>query len=227
MQFPPRMSKDRSKTAIAVAIAVLLIAILTLLIRQHYILPYKSHRLANHTLQTLVELRKNTGRLPLRYITQFEHADTIRSPFDTRDPTAEKLIENLRSAINIAPEPKAMLILGLLLIDIGKIDEAEKLLQIAQEAHPNCVSPLNGLAVILFERAKYKGQDSYKLLQKGLALLRQAESLNPEDLRVLFNYGKFYEALNMPVAAELSWARYLTKDADSDWSTKASLELTQ
>ena len=221
------MSKDRSKTATAVAISALLITILTLLIRQHYILPYKSRQLANHTLQTFVKLRKSTGRLPLRYITQFEQADTIRSLFNTPDPTAEKLIENLRTAINIAPEPKAILILGLLLIDIGKIDEAQKLLQISHEAHPNYVSPLNGLAVIHFERAKHKGQNSYKLLQKGLALLRQAESLNPKDLRVLFNYGKFYEALNMPAAEEHSWVRYLTKDADSEWGTKASLELTQ
>jgi tetratricopeptide (TPR) repeat protein len=89
------------------------------------------------------------------------------------------------------------------------------------------VSAVNGLAVVYYERAQRELEDTYALQQRGLAYLRQAEKLDPDDLRVLYNYGKFYEALGMHGAASKSWRRYLEHDQVSQWAEEAVYQLAQ
>jgi hypothetical protein len=89
------------------------------------------------------------------------------------------------------------------------------------------VDAINGLAVVHYEQARRNPDDAYALQQKGLALLRRAERLDPTDLRVLYNYGKFYEALDMGGAADRAWERYLEHDQVSQWAEQAAMELAQ
>ncbi|MGH9334482.1 MAG: tetratricopeptide repeat protein, partial [Vicinamibacteria bacterium] len=168
-------------------------------------LPASSRRIASETMSAMVELRQATGRIPLRYIEELERASVTRSGFDTEGPAEEALISNLRSAVERAPEPEALLALGLLLLDDGELDEAESLLERVLESDPGSADALNGLSVVYYVRAERDPENSYRLLQRGLALLRQAQSSAPEDLRVLYNFGKFYEALEMPPAAVQAW----------------------
>jgi tetratricopeptide (TPR) repeat protein len=190
-------------------------------------LPASSRRIASDTLKEMVELRQATGRIPLRYITEFERASVTRSGFDERDPTGEALLSNLRTAVDRAPVKEAVVTLGLLLLDDGELDEAESLFGQVLETDPASVDALNGLAVVYYEKAQRDAQGSYPLLQRGLAYLRQAQSAAPEDLRVLYNFGRYYEALDMNPAAVLAWSRYLEKDKSSQWAEEAVYQLAQ
>lgn len=190
-------------------------------------LPAESRRIAGETLQAMVELRNATGRIPLRYITEFERASVTRSGFDQEDPAEQALLENLRSAVERAPEKEAVLTLGLLLLDDGKLDEAEPLFQRVLENESASVDALNGLAVVYYERAQHEAKGSHSDLQRGLAYLRQAQAADPEDLRVLYNFGRYYEALEMMPAAIQAWSRYLEKDKASPWAEEAAYALAQ
>ncbi len=213
------------KPIVAAFVVVALLFGVGFFVRSEYWLPAASRRAATDTLTALVALRQFTGRLPLRYITEFERAGVVRSDFDTTDAEEETLIFNLRAAVERAPAPEAILVLGLLLLDAGELEEAEQLLTRALEELPGSVSAINGLAVVYYERAQREVEDSYALQQKGLGFLRQAERLAPEDLRVLYNYGKFYEALEMHAAASKSWTRYLSHDQTSQWAEEAARQL--
>ena len=140
-----------------------------------------------------MELRQATGSIPLRYIMEFERAGVVRSGFDTVNDAEFQLVANLRAAVERAPETEALLMLGLLLLDDGQLDEAEELLTRVREQAPGSVSAVNGLAVVHYERAQNDPDGGHAFHQKGLALLREAEALDPEDLSVLYNYGKFYQ----------------------------------
>jgi tetratricopeptide (TPR) repeat protein len=190
-------------------------------------LPAQSRRVASETLAAMVELRQATGRIPLRYITEFERASVTRSGFDEDDPAEDALITQLRTAVDRAPENEAVVTLGLLLLDDGQLDEAESLFQQAIESDANSVDALNGLAVVYYEKAQRDAQNSYRLLQRGLAYLREAQSKAPEDLRVLYNFGRYYEALEMRPAAIQAWNRYLEKDKASQWAEEAVYQLAQ
>jgi tetratricopeptide (TPR) repeat protein len=190
-------------------------------------LPAESRRLASETLGSMVELRQATGRIPLRYITEFERASVTRSGFDEEDPAEAALIAQLRAAVERAPEKQAVVTLGLLLLDDGQLDEAETLFQQAIDTDPDSVDALNGLAVVYYEKAQRDAENSYKFLQRGLAYLRQAQSKSPEDLRVLYNFGRYYEALEMRPAAIQAWSRYLEKDKASQWAEEAVYQLAQ
>jgi tetratricopeptide (TPR) repeat protein len=190
-------------------------------------LPSASRRTAAETLSAMVELRQATGRIPLRYIPEFERASVTRSGFDEDDPAEEALVAKLRDAVNRAPVKEAVLTLGLLLLDNGELDEAESLFEKVLEEEPRSADALNGLAVVYYERAQRDSQNSYRLLQRGLAYLRQAGSAAPEDLRVLYNFGRYYEALEMRPAAIQAWSRYLEKDKASQWAEEAAFQLAQ
>lgn len=190
-------------------------------------LPSESRRIASETLSAMVELRQATGRIPLRYITEFERASVTRSGFDEQDPAEEALLSKLRTAVERAPVKEAVLTLALLLLDDGELDEAESLFQQVVEQEGASVDALNGLAVVYYEKAQRDPETSYGLLQRGLAYLRQAQSASPEDLRVLYNFGRYYEALDMSPAAIQAWSRYLEKDKASQWSEEAAYELVQ
>jgi len=190
-------------------------------------LPASSRRIATETLSAMVELRQATGRIPLRYITEFERASVTRSGFDEEDPAEEALLSNLRTAVDRAPAKEAVLTLGLLLLDDGELDEAESLFQQVLETDGASVDALNGLAVVYYEKAQRESESSYRLLQRGLAYLRQAAQSAPEDLRVLYNFGRYYEALDMKPAAIQAWSRYLEKDQASQWAEEAVYELAQ
>lgn len=189
-------------------------------------LPAESRRIASETLRAIVELRQATGRIPLRYISEFERASVTRSGFDDADPAEAELLGNLRAAVARAPEAESMVTLALLLLDDGELDEAESLFTRVLESDRS-VDALNGLAVLQYERAQRQSDASYALLQRGLATLRQAQQSSPEDLRVLYNFGKFYEALEMPQAAAQAWSRYLDKDRASEWAEEAAYQLAQ
>jgi len=188
-------------------------------------LPASSRRIATETLSAMVELRQATGRIPLRYITEFERASVTRSGFDEEDPAEEALLSKLRTAVDRAPAKEAVLTLGLLLLDDGELDEAESLFQQVRETDAASVDALNGLAVVYYEKAHRDSESSYRLLQRGLAYLRQAQSAAPEDLRVLYNFGRYYEALDMKAAAMQAWSRYLEKDKASQWAEEAVYQL--
>jgi tetratricopeptide (TPR) repeat protein len=190
-------------------------------------LPAESRRIASETLSAMVELRQATGRIPLRYIAEFERASVTRSGFDEEDPAGDELIAQLRAAVARAPETEAVVTLGLLLLDDGELEEAESLFHQAVEADPDSVDALNGLAVVYYERAQRDSGNSYRLLQRGLAYLRQAQLKSPEDLRVLYNFGRYYEALEMRPAAIQAWTRYLDKDKSSQWAEEAVYQLAQ
>ena len=190
-------------------------------------LPASSRRIATETLSAMVELRQATGRIPLRYITEFERASVTRSGFDEEDPAEEALLSKLRTAVDRAPAKEAVLTLGLLVLDDGELDEAESLFQQALETDAASVDALNGLAVVYYEKAQRDSESSYRLLQRGLAYLRQAQSAAPEDLRVLYNFGRYYEALDMKPAAIQAWSRYLEKDKASQWAEEAVYQLAQ
>ena len=223
----PRAPRKEWKPILGTFVVGALLASLGLFIRNQYWLPAASRRAATETLSALVNLRQATGRLPLRYITEFDRAGIIRSGFDTTDAAEEALIFNLRTTVERAPEPEAVLVLGLLLLDEGELDEAETLLTRVTEERPDSVGALNGLAVVYYEKARRNTDDSYALQQRGLAFLRQAERLDPTDVRVLYNYGKFYEALDMHAAASKAWKRYLEHDNVSQWAEDAALRLAQ
>jgi tetratricopeptide (TPR) repeat protein len=190
-------------------------------------LPAESRRIAAETLSAMVELRQATGRIPLRYVQEFERASVTRSGFDDSDPAEAALIEALRAAVERAPVPEAVLTLALLTLDEGELDAAEALFRRILETEPRSVDALNGLAVAHYEKAQRQPQESYRILQRGLAFLRQAQVASPEDLRVLYNFGKYYDALQMRDAAVSSWARYLEKDPMSAWGEQAAYELSQ
>ena len=190
-------------------------------------LPASSRRIASDTLLAMVELRQATGRIPLRYITEFERASVTRSGFDEENPAEEALLANLRTAVERAPAKEAVVTLGLLLLDDGALEEAESLFQQALETDAASVDALNGLAVVYYEKAQRDSESSYRLLQRGLAYLRQAQSAVPEDLRVLYNFGRYYEALEMKPAAIQAWSRYLEKDESSQWAEEAVYQLAQ
>jgi tetratricopeptide (TPR) repeat protein len=190
-------------------------------------LPASSRRIASETLSAMVELRQATGRIPLRYISEFERASVTRSGFDERDPAEEALLTKLRTAVDRAPVKEAVLTFALLLLDDGELDEAESLFQRVLEEEGGSVDALNGLAVVYYEQAQRQPESSYRLLQRGLAYLRQAQSAAPEDLRVLYNFGRYYEALDMKPAAIQAWSRYLEKDQASQWAEEAAFQLAQ
>lgn len=190
-------------------------------------LPAESRRIASDTLRAIVDLRQATGRIPLRYISELERASVTRSGFDDADPAEAELLANLRAAVARAPETESMVTLALLLLDDGELDEAESLFERVLETDPRSVDALNGLGVLQYERAQRQPEESYGILQRGLATLRQAQQSSPEDLRVLYNFGKFYEALEMPQAAAQAWARYLEKDRASEWAEEAAYQLAQ
>jgi len=223
----PRAPRREWKPILVTVVVGALLAALGLFIRDQYWLPAASRRAATETLSALVNLRQATGRLPMRYITEFDRAGIVRSGFDTTAAAEQALIFNLRTAVERAPEPDAVLVLGLLLLDEGELDEAERLLTRVTEERPDSVDALNGLAVVYYEKARRNTDDSYALQQEGLAFLRQAERLGPTDLRVLYNYGKFYEALGMHAAASKSWQRYLQHDKASQWAEDAALQLAK
>lgn len=223
----PHAPHEEWKPILATFVAGALLIALGLFVRTEYWLPAASRRAATETLSALVTLRQATGRLPLRYITEFDRAGIVRSGFDTTDAVEQGLIFNLRAAVERAPEPEALLVLGLFLLDDGELDEAERLLTRVSEERPDSVDAVNGLAVVYYEKARRNPDDAYALQQKGLAFLREAERLDPTDLRVLFNYGKFYEALDMHTAAQKSWQRYLEHDKMSQWADDAAMQLAQ
>lgn len=188
-------------------------------------LPASTRRIASGTLSAMVELRQATGRIPLRYISEFERASVTRSGFDENDPAEEELLSKLRAAVDRAPVKEAVLTLALLLLDDGELDEAESLFQQVLDEEALSVDALNGLAVVYYEKAQRDPETSYPLLQRGLAYLRQAQSAAPEDLRVLYNFGRYYEALEMKPAAIQAWSRYLEKDQASQWAEEAAFQL--
>lgn len=189
------------------------------------ILPASSRRIAAETLSAMVELRHATGRIPLRYISEFERASVTRSGFDEEDPAEQALLENLRAAVRRAPAKEAVLTLGLLLLDDGELEEAESCFQRVLEDDPDTADALNGLAVVYYERAQRDTESSYRHLQRGLAYLRQAASKAPEDLRIVYNFGRYYEELDMDSAAIQAWSRYLEKDRASQWAEEAAFQL--
>ena len=198
-----------------------------LVVRERYWLPAASRRAAAETLEALVELRQATGSIPLRYIMEFERAGVVRSGFDTVNDAEFQLVANLRAAVQRAPETEALLVLGLLLLDDGQLDEAEELLTRVREQAPGSVSAANGLAVLHYERARNDPDGGHAFHQKGLALLREAEALDPDDLSVLYNYGKFYQAMDMHFPAVRALGRYIEKDQASQWAQEAAYDLAK
>ncbi|HSF16597.1 MAG TPA: hypothetical protein VLK65_13705 [Vicinamibacteria bacterium] len=220
------ISFDWKSVLAAAAVALVLIAGGRYVYLSHW-LPSESRRIAAETLERLVELRQATGRIPLRYIREFERASVTRSGFDVSDPSETALLENLRRAVERSAEPAAVQTLALLLLDEGELDESEKLLDTLLESDPQSAMALNALAVLHYQRAQLQPEGAYQLQQRGLALLRRAQASAPDDLLILYNFGLFYEALDMPQAAAQAWARYVERDSGSQWAEEAAFHFAQ
>jgi hypothetical protein len=208
----------------AVTVTVLLVAF-TLL--QSYILkPAEGRRIAATAIDNLVSLRQGTGRVPLRYIPGFQRARVTRSGFDTVPPTEVSIEARLREAVALAPdELETNLALGLFLLDKGALDEAEDLLQKSREMDPDSILAINGLAVVLYERAIRDPSRSRDLLRKGLVLLREARRKSPDDLQVAFNLAVLYQESGSNKVAQEFWMDYLEMDPSSEWADVAAEKL--
>jgi tetratricopeptide (TPR) repeat protein len=198
-----------------------------LFVRTRYWLPAESRRVATETMRALVEMRGATGRIPLRYLKEFERANVTRSDFDTPGPGEDILLERLRASVERFPTIESRLSLGLLLLDQGELDESQRLLEAVLEEDPDSAEALNGLAVLYYDKGDREGENAYRHWQRGLGLLRQAQALAPDDLRILYNFGMFYEALDMRAPAIQAWQRYLKADPGSQWSEEAAYHLGQ
>jgi tetratricopeptide (TPR) repeat protein len=148
-------------------------------------------------MEALVELRGATGKIPLQYLKDFERASLTRSGFDSPGPGEDTLLRNLRAVVKRYPTPEASLALGLLMLDEGEFDLSESLRESVLEGDPDSAEALNGLAVLQYDWAKREPERAYGHRQHGLSLLRQAQARAPEDPRLLYNFGMFYEALKM------------------------------
>lgn len=222
----PGSDFDWRSIAIAAAVAIVLFGGGLYIYYEHW-LPAASRRTAAQTLSALIELRNATGRIPLRYLPEMERAAVTRSGFDVPEPIEADLLAELREAVERSPEPKAVETLALLLLDEGELDDAERLLNRVLTIVPESASALNGLAVVQYRRAELQPEDAYALRQRGLAFLRRAQAAEPENLLVLYNLAKFYEALGMNGAAIQSWTRYLNEDPGSRWAQEAAEQLAQ
>jgi cytochrome c-type biogenesis protein CcmH/NrfG len=208
----------------AATVAVILVAFTWL---QNTILkPAQGRRMATAAIESLVSLRQGTGRVPLRYIPDFQRARVTRSGFDTAHPSEVSIEEHLRQAVALAPdELDTNLALGLFLLDKGALDEAEERLQKAKETAPDSILAINGLAVVLYERAIRDASRSHDLLRKGLVLLREARRKSPDDLQIAFNLAMFYQESGSNKVAEEYWTDYLEMDPDSEWADVAAEKL--
>ena len=217
---PRRRVTWRSWVPAAAAITGLVLLFIGLQVQ--VLAPLRARKLAASALRALVELRHQTGRLPLRYIQDFERARVVRSGFDSGEPLEDELERRFRHAVEIAPnEKETHLALGLFLLDKGDLDGAEAELRRALELDPRSAGALNGLAVVDYERALRNPARAEELRQEGLSLLEKARRLAPEDPQVAFNFGMFYDELGRPQEAGLAWARYLEIDTSSEWAEVA------
>jgi len=83
------------------------------------------------------------------------------------------------------------------------------------------------LAVLHYDWAQREPERAYGHCHRGLGLLRQAQDRAPEDPRILYNFGMFYEALEMRGPAIQAWESYLKTDPASQWSEEAAYHLGQ
>jgi tetratricopeptide (TPR) repeat protein len=225
--LPDLSRRSDRRTLLVAAMAAAVVLASGLYVHENIWLPAITERTATETLTRLVELRQGTGRIPLRYFREFERASVTRSSFDVPPEDETELVESLRLAVERSPTPRARLVLGLLLMDEGRLDEAEEHLEQATEENPQSVDAWNGLAVLSYERAQREGSRSYEHLQRGLACLRRAQAIDPDELRVMYNFGMFYEELSMTGAAVQAWQRYLRHDASSAWADEAAFQLSR
>ena len=221
-----RSSLDWKPVLAALAFGIV-IAASAMFVRGTYWLPAESRRIAAETMEALVELRGATGRIPLRYLKEFERASLTRSDFDSPGPGEDALLRNLRAVGERYPTPEASLALGLLMLDEGELEQSESLFESVLEGDPDSAEALNGLAVLQYDWAEREPERAYGHRQRGLGLLRQAQARAPEDLRILYNFGMFYEALEMRGPAIQAWQRYLKADPASQWSEEAAYHLGQ
>lgn len=175
-------------------------------------------------LRLLAAARRGTGQIPLRYIRHFRQATITRSPFDSQADISP-IIEAARANLARSSISANKLVLALVLLDAKQLDEAESWLNEVREEDSSSIDALNALAVLNYARAETDPTQAYLYYQRGLALLRDAERINRDDLQVLYNYGMFYEALDMLGPAGRAWNRYLRLDAESVWAEEAAARL--
>jgi Tfp pilus assembly protein PilF len=177
-------------------------------------------------MENLVTLRQGTGRVPLRYISEFKRARVTRSGFDTVHPGEASVEEQLRHAADLAPnEVETRLALGLFLLDKGALDEAENNLERALAIEPTSILATNGLAVIHYERSIRNSSRAREFLRRGIALLRDAKRKHPDDLQVAFNLAMLYQEAGSIEVAKEYWTAYLEMDPDSEWGVVAAEKL--
>jgi tetratricopeptide (TPR) repeat protein len=226
----PSVQRERSRwvwsqwlpaTASLVVLLGLFVAV-----QRYWIAPARSRQVTESAMVHLVKLRQGTGRVPLRYIPEFQRARVTRSGFDQTPPTEALVESELRSAVAMAPrEVKSRVALGLYLLDTGYLDQAEEQLIAALEIDPSSTMAKNGLAVLCYERAQMETSRASDYLRRGLALLREAARTCPDDLQIVFNTAAFYQELGSTDAARRAWSKYLDLDDDSEWADRAREKL--
>ena len=216
------------KSAIFVVTAgVLVLGTGGLFLNRFVLVPAMSYEAAEQALDGLVKLRRGNGSLPLRYLESFDQARVTRSPFDDISAGEQEINLILREAVERSPQPDTLLALGIYLLDIAQLAEAQRVIERALKVEPDLARANNALAVIYYARAEREPDQRFSHLQKGLALLRNAEGADPENLMVWYNFGMFYEALKMEQPAIHAWARYLEGDPGTEWGDEAIRHLKQ
>jgi tetratricopeptide (TPR) repeat protein len=209
----------------AAAAATILFAALAWL-QSNVIAPARGRQLAAKAMESLVTLRQATGRVPLRYIPEFQRARVTRSGFDTPHPAEASVEAQLRQAADLAPHAaETHLALGLFLLDTGALDEAEKQLETALAIEPDSILATNGLAVLQYERSIRNPSRATDFIRRGITLLRDAQRKSPENPQIVFNLAMFYQEAGSEEIAAAYWAAYLELDPDSEWGEVAAEKL--
>lgn len=214
-----RLRRPRWKKLVPAMAAVAILVVAFVLVQSHVIGPARGRRLADAAMGDLVTLRQGTGRVPLRYIPEFQRAAVTRSAFDTEDLAEEQIEMRLRKAVELAPTRATSHVgLGLFLLDTGSLQESENEFRIALDIEPDSTPAKNALAVIRYMQAIAQPNRSVTLRREGLALLREAQRQSPADPLVAFNIALFYQELGSFERARNSWRSYLELDSGSEWA---------
>jgi hypothetical protein len=140
-----------------------------------------------------------------------------------RPPDVERAAARIELWARSHPSPDADDLLAVARLTSADHDGAIALLERSVAEHPQSATMLNDLAAAYIDRGLLSRIDD---LRKGLALARQAQTLDPNLLEARFNealaLSKLVSSGNATREdAHDAWNRYLASDAHSEWAAEA------